>query len=83
MEDDDPDILWALLCHIYGLRAELYSEHSWQYWLELARAADKFFAPNLVKEAADAIRTHGFRFNSQSGLLWQRRWALLRRRWDM
>jgi len=59
MGDDDPDLLWALIRHIYGLRAEWYSEHPWQYWLELARAADKYFAPSLVVEAADAMTMHG------------------------
>jgi hypothetical protein len=35
-------------------------EHSWQYWLELAKAADKYLAPSLVVEAADAMMMHGF-----------------------
>ena len=60
MDQDDPHVFWALLRHIYGLRAELYSEHSWQYWLELARTADKYLAPSLVKEAAGAMLSHGF-----------------------
>jgi hypothetical protein len=60
MEDDHPDVLWALLRHIYGLRSEWHGEHPWQYWLELAKAADKYLAPSLVLEAADAMMMHGF-----------------------
>jgi hypothetical protein len=60
MVEDDPGAVWALLRHIYGHRAELPSEHPWQYWLELAKVADKHLAPSLVMEAADAMMMHGF-----------------------
>lgn len=59
MEEEDPDVLCALIRHIYGFRPEWHSKHPWQYWLELAKAADKYLAPSLVLEAADAMTMHG------------------------
>lgn len=35
-------------------------KYPWQYWLELAKAADKYLAPSLVLEAVDAMMMHGF-----------------------
>jgi hypothetical protein len=60
MDQDDPGVFWALLRHIYGLRPEWHGNYPWQYWLELAKAADKYLAPSLVLEAADAMMSHGF-----------------------
>lgn len=59
MEDEDADVLWALLRHIYGLRPEWHNKRPWQYWLDLAKAADKYLAPELVSEAADAMMMRG------------------------
>lgn len=59
MEEDDPHVFWALLRHIYGFRVESHSKHPWQYWQELAKVADKYLAPSLVLEAADAMMMHG------------------------
>lgn len=59
MVDDDPNVLWAFIRHIYGLCPESHSKHPWQYWLQLAKAADKYLAPSLVLEAANAMTMHG------------------------
>ena len=59
MVDEDPDVIRALIRHIYGHLPEWHSEHPWQYWLEVAKAADKYFAPSLVLEAAGAMMSHG------------------------
>lgn len=56
---DHPDVVWALLRHIYGHRPEWYGKHPWEYWLELAKAADKYLAPSLVLEAANAMMSQG------------------------
>ena len=43
-------------------------EHPWEFWFELAKAADKYLAPSLVKEAADAMNMHGFLLTARKDL---------------
>jgi hypothetical protein len=52
--------VWEVIRKIYGFFIDHHTDHPWQYWLEVARAADKYLEPDLVGSAGWNMAHYGF-----------------------
>lgn len=60
MEDEYPHAVRAVIRKIYGWPIGDHKLHSWEYWLSIAKTADKYLEPELVMSAGWAMVHSGF-----------------------
>jgi hypothetical protein len=59
--------VWEVIRKIYGFFIDHHTDHPWQYWLEVARTADKYLEPDLVGSAGWNMAHYGFDLAGSTG----------------